>query len=426
VKRYGDKAALDGFDLTVAAGTVCGLLGPNGAGKTTAVRILATLLRADGGRAEVAGFDVVRQAHDVRRRIGLSGQEAAVDEILSGRQNLVLFGRLNRLDKETARRRADELLDQLGLSDTGEKAVKHYSGGMRRRLDLAVTLILAPAVLFLDEPTTGLDPRNRNEVWSAIRRLVAGGTTVLLTTQYLDEADQLADDVVVMDAGRVIADGTPEELKAQVGGDQLDVVLHDEADLAGAAEIVGRIAAAQPEIDRELQRVSAPVEERVLALTEVVRSLADAGIGVADIGLRRPTLDDVFLRLTGRRTEPDDPGPTDDPDPTRTGTKTDTRTGTRTGTRTDAEPGRPAGTKTGTQTDAEPDAQIDTHTDTQTDTRTDPEPGTQTGTETGTETGTQTGTETDTATRTQTGMKTDTPTRTQTDTHSGTGQEVAA
>jgi ABC-2 type transport system ATP-binding protein len=314
VKRYGDTAALDGFDLTVEAGTVCGLLGPNGAGKTTAVRILATLLRPDGGQAEVAGADVVTHAHDVRRRIGLSGQEAAVDEILSGRQNLVMFGRLNRLTKPAARRRADELLDQLGLADTGDKAVKHYSGGMRRRLDLAVTLILAPTVLFLDEPTTGLDPRNRNEVWSAIRRLVAGGTTVLLTTQYLDEADRLADDVVVMDAGKVIAKGSPAALKAQVGGDQLDVVLLEEADLARAAEIVGRVAGAEPEVEDETRRISAPVAERVAALTEVARSLADAGVGVADIGLRRPTLDDVFLRLTGRRTEPD--GPPDPPHPT--------------------------------------------------------------------------------------------------------------
>jgi ABC-2 type transport system ATP-binding protein len=281
------------------------------------VRILATLLRADGGRAEVAGYDVVTDAHQVRRHIGLSGQEAAVDEILSGRQNLVMFGRLNRLTKPDARRRADELLDQLGLADTGDKAVKHYSGGMRRRLDLAVTLILAPAVLFLDEPTTGLDPRNRNEVWAAIRRLVAGGTTVLLTTQYLDEADRLADDVVVMDAGRVIAQGSPAALKAQVGGDQLDVVLLDEADLARAAGIVRRVAGAEPEVEDETRRVSAPVAERVAALTEVARSLADAGVGVADIGLRRPTLDDVFLRLTGRRTEPErPPDPTDPPDPT--------------------------------------------------------------------------------------------------------------
>ena len=220
VKIYGDQRALDGFDLTVRAGTVCGLLGPNGAGKTTAVRILATLLRPDGGSASVAGVDVVAAPLAVKRRIGLSGQEPAVDEILSGRQNLVLFGRLNRLSRRAAERRADELLARLGLADAADRAVKHYSGGMRRRLDLAVTLILAPRVLFLDEPTTGLDPRNRREVWAAIRELVAGGTTVLLTTQYLDEADQLADRVVVIDAGRVIAEGTPAELKARIGGDR--------------------------------------------------------------------------------------------------------------------------------------------------------------------------------------------------------------
>ncbi len=304
VKRYAGKPALDQFDLDLPTGTVCGLLGPNGAGKTTAVRILATLLRPDGGRATVAGFDVVSAPHEVRRRIGLSGQEPAVDEILSGRQNLVLFGRLNRLDKETAQRRADELLVQLGLSDTGGKAVKHYSGGMRRRLDLAVTLILAPAVLFLDEPTTGLDPRNRNEVWSAIRGLVAGGTTVLLTTQYLDEADQLADQVVVIDAGRVIAGGSPEQLKAHVGGDRLDVVVADDAQLAAAAAVVATVATGEPEVDREARRISAPVAQRVAALTEAVGALADASVEIDDISLRRPTLDDVFLRLTGHRAEP--------------------------------------------------------------------------------------------------------------------------
>jgi ABC-2 type transport system ATP-binding protein len=303
VKRYAGKAALDGFDLRVPQGTVCGLLGPNGAGKTTAVRVLTTLLRADGGRAEVAGIDVAAHPHEVRRRIGLSGQEPAVDEILSGRQNLVLFARLNRLDKVAARERADELLDQLGLTDTGDKAVKHYSGGMRRRLDLAVTLILAPAVLFLDEPTTGLDPRNRNEVWRAIRSLVAGGTTVLLTTQYLDEADQLADQVVVMDSGTAIASGTSEQLKARVGGDQLEVIVEDDRELAAAAAIVGRVAGTEPVLDPATRRVSTPVARRVAALTEVVRLLSDAGIGVADIALRRPTLDDVFLSLTGHKAE---------------------------------------------------------------------------------------------------------------------------
>ena len=302
-KHYGDTRALDGFDLAVEAGTVCGLLGPNGAGKTTAVRILTTLLQADGGRAEVAGHDVAAEPHQVRGRIGLSGQEPAVDELLSGRQNLVLFGRLNRLDKPSARGRAGELLDRMGLTDAGDKAVKHYSGGMRRRLDLAVTLLLAPAVLFLDEPTTGLDPRNRNEVWAALRELVAGGTTVLLTTQYLDEADQLAGRVVVIDAGRVIAGGTPEQLKAEVGGDRLEVVVEDPRDLVAAAEVLARAGTAAPEVVPVAGRISVPVHRRVDALTEVVSGLAGAGIAAADIGLRRPTLDDVFLSLTGRRAD---------------------------------------------------------------------------------------------------------------------------
>jgi ABC-2 type transport system ATP-binding protein len=307
VKRYGESTALDGFDLTVETGTVCGLLGPNGAGKTTAVRILATLLRPDGGRASVAGADVIGEPYEVRRRIGLSGQEAAVDEILSGRQNLVLFGRLNRLSRATAERRADELLARFGLVDAGSRSVKHYSGGMRRRLDLAVTLLLSPAVLFLDEPTTGLDPRNRNEVWAAIRSLVAGGTTVLLTTQYLDEADQLADRVVVIDRGRAIAGGTPEELKTQVGRDRLDVVVGRDDDLAAAVAVVAGLATAEPEVDAATRRISAPVAQPVAALTQVVRTLADGGVEVDDIGLRRPSLDDVFLHLTGHRAEPAEP-----------------------------------------------------------------------------------------------------------------------
>ena len=265
------------------------------------MRILATLLRADGGRALVDGVDVAIDPHEVRRRIGLSGQEPAVDEILSGRQNLVLFGRLNRLAKSEAQRRADELLERFDLAEAASKSVKHYSGGMRRRLDLAATLILSPAVLFLDEPTTGLDPRGRNEVWSAIRALVASGTTVLLTTQYLDEADQLADRIVVIDTGRTIADGTPDELKAEVGGDRLDVVVEDDADLASVTSIVGRVLDAEPEVDAEARRVSAPVAERVAALTELLGALAEQRIGVADVGIRRPTLDDVFLRLTGHR-----------------------------------------------------------------------------------------------------------------------------
>ncbi|MGH2353365.1 MAG: ATP-binding cassette domain-containing protein [Chloroflexota bacterium] len=301
-KRYGETRALDGFDLAVPAGTVCGLLGPNGAGKTTAVRILATLLRPDGGRAEVAGFDVVRQAAQVRSRIGLVGQHAAVDEILSGRQNLVMFGRLYHLNTDAARRRADELLERFGLADTGKKPVGQYSGGMRRRLDLAASLILAPPVLVLDEPTTGLDPRGRNEVWEAVRSLVRGGTTVLLTTQYLDEADQLADQIAVIDHGRVIADGTPDQLKSLIGGDRIDVVLHSVDELSTAAAIVGRVAGAEAEVDRDTRRVSAPVRDRVAALTGVARTLDDAGLTAEDIALRRPTLDEVFLHLTGHRT----------------------------------------------------------------------------------------------------------------------------
>jgi ABC-2 type transport system ATP-binding protein len=302
-KRYGKTTALDGFDLTVPPGTVQGLLGPNGAGKTTAVRILTTLLRPDGGRAEVAGFDVVRQAAQVRSHIGLLGQHAAVDEILSGRQNLVMFGRLYHLAPEVARRRADELLERFGLGEAAGRPASQYSGGMRRRLDLAASLILSPPVLFLDEPTTGLDPRSRNEVWETIRALVAAGTTVLLTTQYLDEADRLADRISVVDHGRVIADGRPEQLKSTVGGDQIDVVVGGDDDLPAAAAVVGRVAGAEPEVDRDTRRVSAPVRDRVTALTEVVRALDDAGIGAEDIALRRPTLDEVFLRLTGHHTD---------------------------------------------------------------------------------------------------------------------------
>jgi ABC-2 type transport system ATP-binding protein len=245
-KRYGRTNALDGFDLTVPEGTICGLLGPNGAGKTTAVRILTTLLQPDGGRALVAGFDVVRQAAQVRYRIGLLGQHTAVDEVLGGRQNLVLFGRLHHLGARLAQRRADELLERFGLAGTGAKPVKQYSGGMRRRLDLAASLILAPPVLFLDEPTTGLDPRGRNEVWEAVRALVAGGTTVVLTTQYLDEADQLADRISVIDHGRVIAEGTPDQLKSKLGGDRIDVVASRPDQLAATAAAVGRAAGTEP------------------------------------------------------------------------------------------------------------------------------------------------------------------------------------
>ncbi|MGP3952100.1 ATP-binding cassette domain-containing protein [Streptomyces sp. 7N604] len=333
-KTYGSKQALDGLDLTVPAGTVHGVLGPNGAGKTTAVRILSTLLRHDGGRAEVAGFDVLRRPDEVRSRIGLLGQHAAVDEELSGRQNLEMFGRLYHLGARRAGTRADELLGRFGLDDAGRKAVKQYSGGMRRRLDLAAALITAPRILFLDEPTTGLDPRGRTEVWNAVRSLVGGGTTVLLTTQYLEEADQLADRISVIDRGRAIAEGTPDELKSKIGGDRIDVVLHDAGQLARAAALIGSAAggsaaggsvvsgsvargpaaggsaarAGAVETDVDGRRVSAPVTDRMTALTETVRALGAAGIEAEDIALRRPTLDEVFLHLTGGRSGPEGSG----------------------------------------------------------------------------------------------------------------------
>ncbi|WP_327681731.1 ATP-binding cassette domain-containing protein [Streptomyces sp. NBC_00467] len=293
-KRYGEKKALDGLDLTVAGGTVHGVLGPNGAGKTTAVRIMATLLRHDEGTVRVAGHDVRTDAAAVRRRIGLLGQHAAVDEELGGRQNLEMFGRLHHLGARRAGVRADELLERFGLADTGRKAVKQYSGGMRRRLDLAASLITDPQVLFLDEPTTGLDPRGRAEVWSAVRSLVGGGTTVLLTTQYLEEADQLADRISVIDAGRVVADGTADQLKAKLGGDRIDVVLHDAADLARVAPLLP----GETTIDEDRRLISAPVSDRMAALTETVRALEAAGIDAEDVALRRPTLDEVFLHLT--------------------------------------------------------------------------------------------------------------------------------
>ncbi|GIE42543.1 ATP-binding cassette domain-containing protein [Actinoplanes lobatus] len=303
-KRYrgGHGAtALDGFDLRVPAGTVYGLLGPNGAGKTTAVRALTTLLRFDAGRAEVAGADVAREPGTVRERIALTGQYAAVDELLSGRQNLVLFGRLHRLSGPAARRRADELLERFGLTEAAGRSAKDYSGGMRRRLDLATSMIRRPRVLFLDEPTTGLDPRSRNQVWEAVRGLVADGTTVLLTTQYLDEADQLAARIAVVDAGRVVAEGSPDELKAAIGADRLEVVVRDADRLAEAAAAVARAVGASPDADPDQRRLRVPVTDRVGGLTAAARALQDAGITIADLGVHRPTLDEVFLNLT--RTE---------------------------------------------------------------------------------------------------------------------------
>jgi ABC-2 type transport system ATP-binding protein len=302
-KRFGVTPALDGLDLAVPAGAVYGLLGPNGAGKTTAVRVFSTLLRFDAGHAEVAGFDVTRDPEQVRARIALTGQYAAVDEVLSGRQNLVMFARLFGLSGEAARRRAAELLDQFGLAESASRPVGQYSGGMRRKLDLAASLICTPEVLFLDEPTTGLDPRSRNQVWDAVRSLAADGTTVLLTTQYLEEADQLADRISVVDAGRVVAEGTPDQLKSATGGDRVEIVVHRAADLSVATEIIGRVTSAHPVVDPETRRLTAPVTDRIGALTDLLQALQRAAIAVEDLGVRRPTLDEAFLQLTGHPVE---------------------------------------------------------------------------------------------------------------------------
>jgi ABC-2 type transport system ATP-binding protein len=295
--------ALDGLDLAVPRGTVHGVLGPNGAGKTTAVRALATLSTLDSGEARVAGIDVRRQPERVRGRIGLAGQHAAVDEKLTGRENLRMFGRLYHLGEARARARADELLAQFELEDAGSRLVRTYSGGMRRRLDLAASLLVAPEVLFLDEPTTGLDPRARREVWESVRGLVADGTTVLLTTQYLDEADQLADQISVVDRGRVIASGTSTELKQQVGGDRLDVIVSDPASTAAATAALVRATGATPRIDELGTRISVAAPGGVAVLAAAVRELDRAGIGTEDLSLRQPTLDDVFLQLTGQPAE---------------------------------------------------------------------------------------------------------------------------
>ena len=303
VKEFGDVKALNGIDLVVPRGQVVGLLGPNGSGKTTTVRILATLLKATAGSAKVAGFDVAKQADEVRRSIGLTGQYAAVDEFLTGRENLAMFGGLFHLDKNYVATRADELLEKFDLSDAANRPAKTYSGGMRRRLDLAASLIAKPGILFLDEPTTGLDPRSRMGLWNVITELVAEGTTVLLTTQYLDEADQLADDIVVIDHGKVIAHGTSSELKDQIGGDRLEITLDNPDQAANAISALAPIVSG--EATRDGSRYSAPVSGGSPVLIEAVRALDAQHIGVADIGLRRPTLDDVFLTLTGHGAEED-------------------------------------------------------------------------------------------------------------------------
>ncbi|MEV6365629.1 ATP-binding cassette domain-containing protein [Micromonospora musae] len=303
VRRFGATTALAGVDLAVPTGTVFGLLGPNGAGKTTAVRVLATLLRADEGRATVGGYDVVRDAHQVRQLIGLTGQYASVDETLTGTENLLLIGRLLGLSRADSRARAGQLLSDFQLTDAGDRAAKTYSGGMRRRLDLAASLVGRPQVLFLDEPTTGLDPRSRNELWDIVRSLVADGVTVLLTTQYLEEADQLAGEIAVVDHGRVIAQGTPEELKAKTGGQSLAVRPADVVDLPTVVSIVGAVAGVAPEIAQNT--VTVPVNDQRV-LPAVVRRLDEAGIVVAELALRGSSLDEVFLSLTGHRAE-DDP-----------------------------------------------------------------------------------------------------------------------
>jgi len=299
VKHYGPVRALDGLDLTVAEGTVLGLLGPNGAGKTTAVRILATLLTPDAGTAEVAGIDVLARPSDARRVIGLSGQYAAVDEHLTGFENLDMIGRLYRLGKARSRARARELLVVFDLDDAGDRPVKTYSGGMRRRLDLAGALVADPAVLFLDEPTTGLDPRSRVGMWDVIRELVGRGTTVLLTTQYLEEADRLCDQIVVIDHGLAIARGTADSLKSQIGGERVEVVLESMNDLSGARAALGAVAKGEISVDPQTRTLRAPVEGGAGTLRDVLRTLDANHVPVLDIGLHRPTLDDVFLALTG-------------------------------------------------------------------------------------------------------------------------------
>jgi ABC-2 type transport system ATP-binding protein len=303
VKRYGKVTALDGLDLSVPQGTVLGLLGPNGAGKTTAVRILTTLLEPDGGTATVAGIDVATEPGKVRERIGLSGQNAAVDEHLTGYENLDMVGRLYHLGKQRSRERARELLERFDLVEAGDRPTKTYSGGMRRRLDLAAALVAEPQVLFLDEPTTGLDPRSRMLMWETIQDLVRGGSTVLLTTQYMEEADRLADDIVVIDRGRKIAQGTANELKAQIGGERVEVILSDPGGIPAARSILEGLSVGDVQIDEQTRRLTAPVAGGVDVLKQVLQRFEDQNVDIVDVGTRRPTLDDVFLSLTGHAAE---------------------------------------------------------------------------------------------------------------------------
>ena len=313
VKRYGKVTALDGVDISVPTGTVLGLLGPNGAGKTTVVRILSTLLRPDEGSAEVAGIDVLHDPAGVRSKIGLSGQYAAVDEYLTGYENLDMIGRLYHLGRKASRERARELLASFSLEDAGDRPARTYSGGMRRRLDLAGALVADPPVLFLDEPTTGLDPRGRTEMWDVIQTLVSGGTTLLLTTQYLEEADLLADEIVVIDHGRIIAQGTSDDLKSQVGGERLEITVSDATRLGEARDLLEPLGIGRAALDDQRRTLLVPVTGGASVLTEALRRLDAVGLRLDDVGLRRPTLDDVFLTLTGHATaeaEPDDGRPT--------------------------------------------------------------------------------------------------------------------
>ncbi len=299
VKRFGKNTALDGVSLDVEKGTVLGLLGPNGAGKTTMIRVLTTLLRPDSGHARVGGFDAVSDSQRVRSLVGLAGQYAAVDELLTGRENLELFGLWYHLPKKEYVRRAQQMLERLSLTDAGDRQVRTYSGGMRRRLDVGASLIAHPPVMLLDEPTTGLDPRSRNELWQFVRERVDDGTTVLLTTQYMDEAEHLADRIVVIDKGKVIAEGTADQLKEQTGGATLEVRVADRRDVDRTAALLAEVSAVPPRTEPEQGLVSIPAAEGVDLLLDTGRRLRDAGIAVDDLGARRPTLDEVFLALTG-------------------------------------------------------------------------------------------------------------------------------